>query len=143
MNIQETRNILAILWSYYPNAPKLDDSAAALMALSWARMFAEFSKLDVMNALQKAVKMSPKFVPTAPEILAHCTKTLETTITQEEFNTNMFLLNHARELSEKSHEEALRICAMYTKAIDAYSKIERGKWEDELKSWMKPALEAK
>ncbi len=143
MNIQETRNILAILWSYYPNAPKLDDSAATLMALSWARMFAEFSQLDVMNALQKAVKMSPKFVPTAPEILAHCTKTLETTITEEEFKSQKFMLNYSRQLSQDYYDHALRICAIYSKAVADYEKTEREKWEDELKRWMKPALEAK
>lgn len=142
MNIQETKKILAILWSYYPNAPKLDPDSMALMSLSWARMFAEFNILDVMNAVQEAVKESLKFVPTAPEILKHCRKTLKTPFSIDEYMAEKFLVT-LRGIPESRLETSNNIILNYENAVKKYRKQEADKWEEELKRWMKPALEAK
>ena len=76
MNLIDTRQLLTMLWGLYPNAPKLSSDERDVMAMAWLAILYEYSLEDVWQATKKCVAHEPRFVPTAPEILKHCEKTL-------------------------------------------------------------------
>lgn len=76
MNLRETQQILTMLWSLYPNAPKLSKDDKSVMAMAWLAIFYEYNREDVWHAVKRCITDEPRFVPTAPEILKRCEKTL-------------------------------------------------------------------
>lgn len=76
MNLHETQQLLTMLWSLYPNAPKLSKDDKSVMAMAWLSVLYEYSREDVWMATKRCIAAEPRFVPTAPEILKRCEKTL-------------------------------------------------------------------
>ena len=75
MNLRETQQLLTMLWSLYPNAPKLSKEDKNVMAMAWLSVLYEYSRDDVWMATKRCIAAEPRFVPTAPEILKRCEKT--------------------------------------------------------------------
>ena len=131
MNVFETTQVLAMLWSMYPNAPKLNETDTQLMALSWASIFAKFSQADVWKACVKAMKESPTFVPTAPQIVRLCEKTLAAA-SFPDVCIARYCLEHNAALADKALYE--RIVNDYDRALSEYDAREAAKWEPSLKA---------
>lgn len=74
MNLRETQQLLSMLWSLYPNAPKLSREDKEMMAFAWLGMFYEYSLADVWKAVRKCFEHETRFVPTAPDVLKYCQK---------------------------------------------------------------------
>lgn len=77
MNVKETKTILSMVWTMYPNAPKLDANERQGTVLSWFGCLHSFSAADVWNAILQATEEQPRFIPSAPEIKKRCKKTLD------------------------------------------------------------------
>lgn len=71
MNIQDTAQLLMMLWSAYPNAPRLSAEDQHFMTRTWAMLFAHYPQRDVWYATQWAMRDSPKWLPSAPRIKAN------------------------------------------------------------------------
>lgn len=93
MTLNETKGFLSMLWSLYPNAPKLTAEDKALMAVSWFNLLYEFSLADVWEAAKRCFDIQPRFTPTAPEVRAQCRRTL---------NVESFLDASYDQLSERT-----------------------------------------
>lgn len=78
MNLRETQQLLTMLWSMYPNAPKLSRDDKEVMATAWLGLLYEFSLEDVWKAVKQCFENEPRFIPTAPEILKRCSKNYKT-----------------------------------------------------------------
>ena len=76
MNLRETQQLLTMLWSLYPNAPKLSKDDKSVMAMAWLSVLYEYSRDDVWQAAKICIAAEPRFLPTAPEILKRCEKSL-------------------------------------------------------------------
>lgn len=76
MNIDETKALLSMIWSLYPNAPKLSPEDKAITAVSWFNLLYIFTLNDAWEGAKRCFKENPRFVPTAPEILKNTRKTL-------------------------------------------------------------------
>lgn len=74
MNMKETQQLLSMIWSMYPNAPKLSREDKEMMAFAWLGLLYEYSLADVWKAVHRCFASESRFVPTAPEVLRHCTK---------------------------------------------------------------------
>ena len=74
MNLRETQQLLTMLWSMYPNAPKLSREDKEVMAMAWLGLMFEYSLEDVWKAVRRCFEHEPRFVPTAPEVLKRCSK---------------------------------------------------------------------
>lgn len=74
MNLRETQQLLTMLWSMYPNAPKLSREDKEVMAVAWLGLMYEFSLEDVWKAVRQCFEHEPRFIPTAPEVLKRCSK---------------------------------------------------------------------
>ena len=74
MTLKETKQLLTMIWSLFPNAPKLTREDKEAMAFAWLAMLWEYSLQDVWKATQVAMSIEQRFVPTAPEVLKHCYK---------------------------------------------------------------------
>ncbi len=78
MNLCETKQMLTMLWSLYPNAPKLSKDDKEVMAMAWLAVLYEYSLEDVWRAARRCFERESRFVPTAPDVLKHCEKTYHT-----------------------------------------------------------------
>lgn len=78
MNLRETQQLLTMIWSMYPNAPKLTREDKDVMAVAWLGLMYEYSLEDVWKAVKICIEKEPRFVPTAPEVLRNCTKDYRT-----------------------------------------------------------------
>ena len=85
MNLLETRLLLSEAWTLYPSAPRLTPEEKKLTALSWFRTLYEYSYQDARSAFQRAAKKTPRFMPSAFEVLSEC---VETTIDLDDFLTS-------------------------------------------------------
>lgn len=74
MNLRETQQLLTMLWSMYPNAPKLTRDDKEVMATAWLGLMFEYSIEDVWKAVKQCFEHEPRFLPTAPEVLKRCSK---------------------------------------------------------------------
>ena len=74
MNLRETQQLLTMLWSMYPNAPKLSRDDKEVMATAWLGLLFEYSLEDVWKAVRQCFEHEPRFLPTAPEVLKRCSK---------------------------------------------------------------------
>ena len=92
MNLRETQQLLTMLWSMYPNAPKLTREDKENMAMAWLGLMYEYSLEDVWKAVKMCFEREPRFVPTAPEVLKNCTK---------DYKTERFLPPEYEELSQQ------------------------------------------
>lgn len=72
MNLKETKQLLTMLWSMYPNAPKLTREDKEVMAIAWLSILYMYSLADVWKGVKKCIENEPRFVPTAPEVLQNC-----------------------------------------------------------------------
>lgn len=74
MNFQQARQVLSYLWSTHPSAPRIDDNDKARIITSFFRVLYRYSLEDVMDAVDKACRKTPSFLPSAYEIESCCTK---------------------------------------------------------------------
>lgn len=74
MNRQETARLLTIVWSLYPNAPKMTREDKEAMVMAWLALLYEYALNDVWEAVKECMEHEPRFVPTAPEVLTRCRK---------------------------------------------------------------------
>ncbi|MCQ2101453.1 MAG: replicative helicase loader/inhibitor [Fibrobacter sp.] len=91
MNLKETKQLLTMLWSMYPNAPKLSRDDKEVMAMAWVGLMYEFALEDVWKAVKQCFEREPRYIPTAPEVLSKCTK---------DYKTERFLPKEYEELEE-------------------------------------------
>lgn len=91
MNLRETKQLLTMLWSMYPNAPKLSRDDKEVMAMAWVGLMYEFALEDVWKAVKQCFEREPRYIPTAPEVLSKCTK---------DYKTERFLPKEYEELEE-------------------------------------------
>ena len=77
MNISETRQLLTMIWSLFPNAPKLSQADKEAMVIVWIDLLYPYKPQDVWLAVKRCVEREPRFVPSAPEIKANVSKTLD------------------------------------------------------------------
>lgn len=132
MNICETKMLLSILWSMYPNAPKFNNDAVEMMALSWATVLGEFSKEDALKAMHKAASESPKFVPTAMEVRQYCQKSIRCKFTQDEIDTAIGALRmHCLPVGLVPVFQ--EIADAYEDALREYDEAQALGWEPKLK----------
>lgn len=92
MNIEETRNFLTMLWSLFPNAPKVSPEEKKATVVAWFYVLHEYAIGDVWAASQAILHEKPIFIPTAFEILSRCRKTT---------NPNRFLGDEYAELENR------------------------------------------
>ena len=74
MNQKETAQLLSMIWSLYPNAPKITREDKEAMVFSWLCMLHEYSLADVWAGVKECMRKEPRFVPTAPEVMQKCEK---------------------------------------------------------------------
>jgi hypothetical protein len=74
MNLRETQQLLTMIWSMYPNAPRLSREDKEVMAMAWLGLMYEYSLEDVWKAARQCFEAEPRFIPTAPEVMRRCTK---------------------------------------------------------------------
>lgn len=93
MNLRETKQLLTMLWSMYPNAPKLSKEDKEIMAMAWLTCLYEYSLEDVWKAVKKCVEREPRFIPTAPEVQKRTEKDykVEKYLTQEYEDLNRLI----------------------------------------------------
>lgn len=77
MNLLETRLLLSEAWTLYPSAPRLTPEEKKLTAISWFRTLYEYSYQDTRAAFRRAAKKTPRFMPSAFEVLAECVETID------------------------------------------------------------------
>lgn len=68
MTITETRRLLTIIWSLFPNAPRLTQEDKGAMAVAWFSLLYEYSFADVWFATRDCLSRKPNFIPSCPEI---------------------------------------------------------------------------
>lgn len=76
MNIEDTRNFLTMLWSLFPNAPRISAEEKSATIAAWFYVLHKYSLSDVWESAQSVLHDKPTFIPTAFEILNRCEKTL-------------------------------------------------------------------
>ena len=77
MNTRETQQLLSMIWSMFPNAPKLTKDDKTVMVMSWLSLLHEYSVEDVWKAVKRCIDREPRFVPTAPEVMKNCFKNVD------------------------------------------------------------------
>lgn len=95
MNLLETRLLLSEAWSLYPALPRLMPEEKKLTALSWFRTLYEYSYRDARAAFRRAAKKTPRFMPSAFEVLAECVET---------YDIDDFLTPYEKSLSTRKFE---------------------------------------
>lgn len=161
MNLRETQQLLTMLWSLYPNAPKLSKDDKEVMAMAWLTILYEYSLQDVWQAVLKCFEHESRFVPTAPDVLKRCEKNyhierylpakyyeLQNNIdlsSKAEFRRQRILLRNSASLDEEERQQFERakteqqhikeMDAMWREAEQtaqvAYDQIERSKLADD------------
>ena len=96
MNLKETQQLLSMIWSMYPNAPKLSREDKEMMAFAWLGLLYEYSLNDVWKGVRKATEQESRFVPTAPEVLKYC---------QKEYQIERYLPSEYSELRAELEEK--------------------------------------
>lgn len=96
MNLKETQQLLSMIWSMYPNAPKLSREDKEMMAFAWLGLLYEYSLADVWKAVRKCFENESRFVPTAPEVLKYC---------QKEYQIERYLPSEYSELRAELEEK--------------------------------------
>lgn len=76
MNLVDTQQLLTMLWSLYPNAPKLARDDKIAMSMAWLAVLSDYALEDVWKAAKRCFQKEPRFVPSAPQILSECEKSL-------------------------------------------------------------------
>jgi hypothetical protein len=95
MNLFETRLLLSEAWTLYPSAPRLTPEEKKLTAISWFRTLYEYSYQDARAAFRRAAKKTPRFMPSAFEVLDECVET---------YDIDDFLTPYEKTLSTRKFE---------------------------------------
>ena len=74
MNISQTRSVLTYMWATHPCTAKLDDDSKNAIIASYFRVLYKYSMNDVLDAVDRACRVSSPFLPSAYEIDAKCVK---------------------------------------------------------------------
>lgn len=119
MNLSQTRQVLSYLWTTHPSAPKLTDDDKMRSVASYFRVLYRFAIDDVLDAVDKACRKSPSFVPSAYEIEAECAKNP---------NVEPYLPREYYELDEQFKEYA---CCYYQDLYLAQSQRDLAETDEE------------
>lgn len=77
MNFIQTKQALQYLWGTHPAAPRFDDTDKNVAAISYFRVLYMYSLPDVLDAIDRACRKSPSFIPSAFEVEENVYKTLD------------------------------------------------------------------
>lgn len=117
MNIAQTRQVMAYIWSTHPSAPKYSNDDKVRTVAAYFRVLYKYALSDVLAAVDAVCLENPTFTPSAYEIEAKCEKRV---------NVDYYLPEQYHTLGRMIHDmEQIRDSkeAKYLEAFDERARI--------------------